>query len=202
MVADAAASFETVQAAKRGENAALEALIGRHLPALRAFVRLRADVAFRARESCSDLVQTACRQALEHLHEFEWQGEESFRHWLFALTANKLLNRVQYHRAARRDAARERADSAALQNAYSAVTTPSQDAIGVEFQVRLEAAVEQLPADYREVLLLARVVQLSHAAIAEHLGITEAAARTRLTRARARLATLLDRGPDGQRVDG
>lgn len=192
-------SRDLVLAAQRGDAPALEALIDRHLPALRAFVRLRADAAFRARESCSDLVQTSCRQALQHLQDFEWRGEDSFRNWLFALTANKLLNRRQYHRAARRDPAREAApidDSAALLAAYSAIVTPSQDVIAREFAERLEAAIDQLPASYREVLLLARVAGLSHAAIAERLGTTEAAARTRLTRARTRLATLLDLGSD------
>jgi RNA polymerase sigma-70 factor (ECF subfamily) len=190
-------SHDLVLAAQRGDTPALDVLLTRHLPALRAFVRLRADVAFRARESCSDLVQTACRQALEHLHEFEWRGEDSFRNWLFALANNKVLNRWQYHRAARRDPVREAAradDSAGLLVAYSAIVTPSEDAIAHEFAERLEAAIDQLPASYREVLLLARVAGLSHPAIAERLGVSEAAARTRLTRARARLATLLDLG--------
>jgi RNA polymerase sigma-70 factor, ECF subfamily len=191
---DVVASLETVEAAKRGESAALDTLIGRHLPAIRAFVRLQAGAAFRARESCSDLVQTACRQALANLHEFEWRGEESFRHWLFAVTANKLQNHMQYHRAACRDVAREQRDTVALRDAYCAVTTPSQDAIGHEFAERLEEAMDQLPEHYREVILLARVVELPHGAIAVHLGIREEAVRTRLVRARARLATLLDLG--------
>lgn len=195
MAADkASASQETVHAAQRGDGEALEALMARHIGALRAYVRARASPEFRAHESCSDVVQSACRQALEHLGEFEWRGEESFRRWLFALTANKLLNRVNYHRAERRDRRREAPDPAALLEAYSSVMTPSQDAIGREFTAQFEAAMDQLPENYREVLLLARVVQLSHTAIAEQLGISEELVRTRLLRARVRLAGLLDLG--------
>jgi DNA-directed RNA polymerase specialized sigma24 family protein len=53
-----------------GDQLAIEALLERHLPGLRAFVRLRAGPAVRTRESTTDVVQSACREVLAH---FDWQ---------------------------------------------------------------------------------------------------------------------------------
>lgn len=56
---------------------------------------------------------------------------------------------------------------------------------------QLESAFERLPGEYREVLLLARIVGLSRAEIGERMGRSEGAARALLFRAQARLASLL-----------
>ena len=45
--------------------ARMQRLLEEHLPRLRAFIRLRTNQAIRARESCSDLVQSVCREVLE-----------------------------------------------------------------------------------------------------------------------------------------
>ena len=50
----------------------------------------------------------------------------------------------------------------------------------------------ELPDDQREVILLARVVGLPHAIVAQEMGRTPAATRTLLSRALARLATRLE----------
>jgi RNA polymerase sigma-70 factor, ECF subfamily len=59
---------------------------------------------------------------------------------------------------------------------------------------RLEAAFARLDADYREVIVLARVVGLSHAEIAARMGRTESATWNLLARALAKLSTELERG--------
>ena len=68
-----------VAAARAGDGAAHDALLRRHRPALRAYLRARGDAQFRAREDDSDLVQSACLAAFQNLHQFEWRGPGSFR---------------------------------------------------------------------------------------------------------------------------
>ena len=85
-----------VAAVHRGDAAALDALMRRHLPDLRVFVRAKSGPQLRAQESCSDLVQTVCREALQSVERYEWRGEGSFRRWLFTLALNKLRNRADY----------------------------------------------------------------------------------------------------------
>ena len=72
-----------IERARAGSREALEALVVAHLPALRAFVRVQANRELRELESCSDLVQSACREVLADLSSFEYRGEATFRCWLY-----------------------------------------------------------------------------------------------------------------------
>jgi RNA polymerase sigma-70 factor (ECF subfamily) len=55
----------------------------------------------------------------------------------------------------------------------------------------LERALAELPEDYRQVILLTRVMNLGHATVAEQMGRSETATRSLLHRALARLARLM-----------
>ena len=185
--------------AAAGDPAAVEELLGQHLDGLRAFVRLRMGRLVRSREETVDVVQSICREVLGDLDRFEYRGAGAFRHWLYTRAENKLRDRGRFWRRERRDPAREVAGTldpgeevGALAGAASLVT-PSQHATAKEELERLEAAFAELPADYREVILLARVVGLTHAEIAERIGRSTSATWTLLSRALARLSTLLER---------
>jgi RNA polymerase sigma-70 factor (ECF subfamily) len=190
-------SLHLIAAAQAGKADALDQLLRRHLPDLRVFVRAKSGEALRHQESCSDLVQTVCREALANLDGYEWRGEGTFRHWLFSLAMNKLRNRADHYAAARRDVGRTvpgegtASQPGILAAAAARDGTPSQQAIGREAVAKFETCLDGLPELDREVILLARVVGLSHLEIAAELGIAEGAVRTRLSRALARLATLM-----------
>jgi len=195
------AGFEEIlDRARRGERDAVQALMREHLPALRAFVRLQGHAGLRARESSSDLVQTVCREVLEDLREFRGQDDVAFRHWLYTVARNKLLAKVRFHRAARRDLAREEPvptpedGSDGLLTQYGSICTPSQHAMAREEIARIEAAVDRLNEDQRQVLTLSCIVGLSHREISREIGKEEAAVRKILSRARARLGLLLALG--------
>jgi RNA polymerase sigma-70 factor (ECF subfamily) len=186
---------QLVAAAQDGDGQAADALLRRYLPVLRAFVRLRSDNMLRAREATSDLVQTACRQALQSLRQFEWRSEGSFRNWLFTMALNKIHNHRNVLLAGKRDVRREldgEAADQALGQAYGTVLTPTQELTSREGVARIEQAIDALPAAYREVVILSRVVGLSSAEIATQLDKSEGAVRVQLSRALARLAALLE----------
>jgi RNA polymerase sigma-70 factor (ECF subfamily) len=61
-----------------------------------------------------------------------------------------------------------------------------------EVQVLVRDAINRLPEDYREVVTLRDMEQLSTTEVAQTLGITEGAVRVRLHRARQALKGLLD----------
>lgn len=185
-----------VAAARRGDEAARAELLRRNLPALRAFLRLRLDPELRLRESCSDLVQSTCREVLGGLDDLDYRGEAPFRAWLFTVARNKLQERRRFHLAERRRHDRELAaqDVDALALAYSRFATASQDARARELVERLEAAFDRLPEDQREVLTMTRLAGLSTREVAAHIGRSEDATRALLGRALARLAGLIDRG--------
>ena len=188
-------SRRLVEDAQRGDAAALEALLARHYPALRAFIRLRLNSPLRQKESSSDLAQSVCRDVLVGLHGFEYRGESSFKAWLFKSALNKIRKKEVFYRALKRDIGLE----VDLQSAHAdpelsacyAPLSPSNAAAGREAVQRLEAAFEALPEDYREVLTLARIAGLSHAEIAAQMDRSVAASRVLLSRALARLASVL-----------
>jgi len=183
---------QLVAAAQDGDAQASGALLQRYLPVLRAFVRLRSDRVLREREAESDLVQTACRQALQNLGQFEWRDEGSFRHWLFALALNKIRNHRNMALAGKRDVRREQRDAdGQLGVAYATMLTPTQELASRDAIARIESAIDGLPESYREVVILSRVVGLGSAQIAERLGKSEGAVRVQLSRALARLAAAL-----------
>jgi RNA polymerase sigma-70 factor (ECF subfamily) len=183
--------------ATRGDRAAVDALLERFLPGLRAFVRLRAGAMIRAKESVSDLVQSVCREVLENVDQFRYGGEAGFRQWLYTAALRKIGRRWKYYKADKRDAAREvpldRRSSAddeesRLLEAYRSFYTPSHHAGIREELARLEDAFEKLPPDYQEVIVLARIVGLSREEIGQQMGRSEGAVRTLLSRALAQLA--------------
>jgi RNA polymerase sigma-70 factor (ECF subfamily) len=189
------------EAAARGDRAAVDALLGRYLPELRAFVRLRAGAMVRARESSSDLVQSVCREVLQHIDRFQFPSEPAFKQWLYTTALRKILNRQEYYLAQKRDALREspadsdRSSDERMMQAYRSFSTPSRQAMLREEMERIEKAFESLPEEYREVITLAHIVGLSRSEIAAQMGKSEGNVRVLLHRALAKVSSLLG-GPD------
>jgi RNA polymerase sigma-70 factor (ECF subfamily) len=185
-------SRRLVESAAEGDSVAVEALLEKHLPQLRAFLRLRMGPSLRAKESAQDLAQSACLEVLANLNRYQYQGESNFRHWLFTTALRKLKNKVEFYQAAKRDVRREITpgeDQAGVSQVYQTLLTPSQHLQHREDLEAFEAAFDRLSEDHREVVLLARIVGLSHREIAAVMGRTEAATRNLLYRALAELAS-------------
>lgn len=199
-------SRDLVKSASQGDQPAVDELLNRHLPGLRAFIRLRAGPVIRRRESASDLTQSVCREVLEHLDRFQYGDEAGFKRWLYTTALRKILNRYEYYGAEKRNFMREEAapeasshassanSSRPLSDYYRTFSTPSQHAMKQEEIERVEKAFDELSDEQREVVTLAHVVGLSRAEIAQQIGKSEGAVRTMLSRALAHLAEILDDG--------
>lgn len=185
------ASKELVENAVRGDAQARASLFGAHLAGLRAYVRSRLGPRLRARETSQDIAQSVCREALEGLPRFEYRGAGSFRAWLLRHADLRLRNKARHWGRDKRAVEREEHDSRQLERVASWLS-PSRIACTREELDRLIEALRALPSDYREVITLARVDGLSHEMIAARLGRSPLATRTLLSRALARLATLLE----------
>ncbi len=191
-------SPELLHKASRGDVEALSTLLERHLPALRAYVRLRTGQAIRAKESVSDLVQSVCREIFQYADRFQHGGEAGFKQWLYTTALRKISKRGRYYQAERRDAGREVAPPPdqshdQLLTAYASFCTPSRVVAARERVAEVEAAFDALSDDFREVIVLAKVVGLSRAEIARKIDRTEAAVGNLLYRAMAELSGILKR---------
>lgn len=185
-----------VTQATRGDENAAAVLLEQYLPRVRAFIRLRMNDALRKRESCSDLVQEVCVDLLRAQENFEYRGEAEFRSWLFQAALNKVRERQRFWMSNKRDVRREvkpavGTDSTRLSQIYLTLGTPSRQIMAEEHMQRLEAAFDELPDHYRQVVTMARVAGLPHEEIAKQLGKTVGATRQILGRALIRLGDLM-----------
>jgi RNA polymerase sigma factor (sigma-70 family) len=192
-----------VSSASQGDAVAIDVLIERHLPGLEAYVKLNARLVVHAREEHGDIVQSVCREVLENMDRFEYRGEAQFRQWLFTKAKSKLVDRLRYWQADKRDVnrdaapcrdiqhARTEADQTRYEGLKASLPTPSQYAIAREGGDLLERAFAQLSQEHREVINLSRIFGYSNREVAERLSKTEPAARQLLRRALVRLGHLM-----------
>ena len=155
------------------------------LPRLRRFALALA----RAPDAADDLVQTTCERALSNRAGFV-EGTRMDA-WLFRILRNAFIDR---HRRTRTEGVRVDIDDAPELAAEGA-----ERAADLAIEVRDAAdAIDRLPDDQREILLLVCVEELSYREAADVLGVPIGTVMSRLARARRRLADLL--GIDGSPV--
>jgi RNA polymerase sigma factor (sigma-70 family) len=180
------------QQTTEGEDSApldVQRVLQEQLGGLRAFLRARAGPVIRARLRDSDLVQAVCLEVLEHAPRAKFSNEAAFRGWLYTAALRKLVENKRRITADKRDIAREQpldqkhGDEDAPITALASAITPSMEIAGREGVKQIQEALDALPDAQREVLLLARMVGLSYAEIAEQTGRTEASCRQILRRA-------------------
>ena len=193
-------TLELVRRLADGDASAANALLERHMPGLRAWVRLNSGGVIQAQETPSDLCQSVCLEILANLDRFQYAGEGAFRVWLYTTASRKIKNRYKYWLAQKRDVHRQTPlepatpsdDDADLLHSYASICTPSQDALAREEVGRIERAFATLSEDHRQVILLARIANLPHAEVAEQMGRSEGAVRALLFRAIALLSVALE----------
>ncbi len=166
------ADQELIHKAQSGDDAALDTLLERCLPKLRAYVRLNVPPDVRARESCSDLVSSVCREVLGARDDFQYHGPEAFRAWLFQWALHKIKDRAKFFRAEKRTAKREVAlgDDSKLAALYASVGTPSAAAIANENAGLLEQAFDRLAEDDRQIISLCQIGGFPREEVARMLG--------------------------------
>ena len=182
---------QLIAGASQGDAAAVDELLLAYLPRLQAFLRLRAGRALLARESVGDLAQSVCRDVLENLDRFQYRGEENFRRWLYATAVRKIADRHEFWHAQKRDVKLEKAppagESLPLED-FLTVCTPSREAMAREELAAVQSALDRLPDEQREAILLSRVLGLSRAEVAEAMGRSEGSVRMLLCRGLATVA--------------
>ncbi len=166
-------------------------------PKLKKFVHFHSGRVIRSRECDTDIAQSVCREAVADRKQFRYGGSQGMLQWLFTRAKRKIQDRVRYHTAEKRDLARETpirtpGDSGSGPGVQLADSlTPDRIAIQGEVDRKLMEAIERLPEDYREVVMLSRFQGLSHAEIATRIGRSEVATRKLLHRALVKLASSL-----------
>jgi RNA polymerase sigma-70 factor, ECF subfamily len=160
------------------DPSAYEAMVyGYMRPLMRIARRLLRD----ENEAC-EAVQDAFVHATRALPAFD--GRSRLATWLHRIAVNESLRRIRSRRVAR--ARRERQERDAQLHARTHAP-PDRLLEAGERRRQVAAAIESLPEDFRVVVLLRDVEGLSTAEAAAILGVSDAACRIRLHRARLAL---------------
>jgi RNA polymerase sigma-70 factor (ECF subfamily) len=143
-------------------------------------------------------------EAHRRLDDYLARRPMPFRLWLRKTAYERLrMLRRRHLGAGRRAVGREalpEASSAGLANRLAAnAGSPSQALELADRVARVRRALDRLPADDRELLLMRHYEELPYGEIAVLLDVTPAAARQRHGRALLRLSRLLGDAGDGER---
>jgi len=172
---------ELVTAARGGDREAFDEIVRATYPETFALaLRLTAN-----EEDAKDVVQEAYLRAYRGLKRF--RGDASFTTWLYRITANCASTQLGRRARHRHEDLDDSGDVRDLRPDHD----PEARAEAEALRGRVAAALDGLPPRLRAVVVLRDVYDLPHEAIAAELGISEAAAKVRLHRARLRLRAQL-----------
>jgi RNA polymerase sigma-70 factor (ECF subfamily) len=178
--------MDLVQRIRQGDRAAWDELYARYHDQLLLAVRLRLGSGLRRFLTSEDIFQSVALEAFRSLSEFEYRGQGSLEAYLRTLVVNKIRDRADTFTA------KKRAGSVPLGEALAeSLAEPGPRYHDAERYERLERALNALPEDQRELIVLRKLEGLSSKEVAARLGLTDDAARKAFSRAMARLTTLL-----------
>jgi RNA polymerase sigma-70 factor (ECF subfamily) len=150
------------------------------IPALRRYAR----GLIRDRETADDIVQDCLERVVTN---WTHRRDANARSWVFAILHNLAVNRIrQEARRAGRVTIDEMPEATTAVDASQDSTLFGQDVL---------AAIEGLPPDYRSILLLVAVEDLSYAEAASVLNVPVGTVMSRLSRAREQLRLILETRP-------
>lgn len=175
-------SIELLRRVQGGEDAALDRLLERYLPALRAWASRRLPNWARDAMDTSDIVQESLLHAFRHVREFEPQHDGALQAYLRQAVRNRIRDEL---RKAEHRHRRVTLDS----QKPGAGPSPLDETIGMEAFERYEAALERLDAADREAIIARMELRQSWQEVAQALDKPSPdAARMAVTRALKRLA--------------
>ncbi len=131
-----------------------------------------------------DLVQEACVRAMRFVSSLR---DGDARPWLFAIVRNTWYSRRSMRGGSKEvagaDAGRDERPDDALD--------PEQQLVQQDTVVRVRRALDALPVEFREVILLREMEGLSYKEIADVLGVPLGTVMSRISRGRERLLAAL-----------
>ena len=163
---------------------AVHARIADELPRLRRYARALMKDPDRA----DDLVQETVVRALSKAHL--WKPDTDLRAWLFTLMHNQYVNAIR--------SAVRRGSHSSLDAALE-IGRPGNQTEHLELR-DFRAALDRLPGEQREVVLLIGLEGLKYEEVAAITGVPVGTVRSRLSRARETLREMMDAPDRGGRV--
>jgi RNA polymerase sigma-70 factor (ECF subfamily) len=175
----------------------------RYEPWLKLLAGMEIESRFQGKFSASDAVQQTLMEAWRDWDQFRGREEAQRRAWLRQILAHQLAHLARHYIGTqKRDLGREVSIDASLNQSSMRLerfevadqTSPSQLAANREQSLQLAQVLEQLPADYRQVIILRHLEELPHEEVARRMNRTPGAVRMLWMRALAELRQRIQSG--------
>ena len=150
------------------------------------------------REEAEDLAQEVFVQVFKAIETF--RGDSKLSTWIYRIAVNLCKNRAKY--LSRRhaseeddvDAMHDRAPlSAAKGVSVGDISRPDELVEGIQLEAIVKRAIDAIEPDFREVLILRDVEDMSYEEIASVTGLADGTVKSRIHRARAQLRALVEK---------
>jgi RNA polymerase sigma-70 factor (ECF subfamily) len=144
------------------------------------------------RDEAEDLAQEVFVQVFKAIGAF--RGDAKLSTWIFRIAINLSKNRTKYLARRRHDSQDhfdESTEEVPLEGPnhrpLSAIDRPDDLVSGMQLEAIVERAIAELEPEFREVLILRDVEDLSYEEIAEITGLADGTVKSRIHRARSQL---------------
>ncbi len=194
------AGFEQLLTLARGHGReALGRLLDSYRDYLTLLAKLQIDRRLQGKADAGDLVQETFVEAHRAFATFRGTSESELMGWLRKILASRLTMLIRrFYGTQRRDVRLERQLDVELERSSQMVhalarshSSPSQKAVRREEALLLADAVSRLSADFREVIILHDLEQLSLSEVAHRMGRSASSVERLWIRALAALRRLL-----------
>jgi RNA polymerase sigma-70 factor (ECF subfamily) len=178
-----------VRAAQSGDRAALDALLRRHHERILGVCRRMTGNEADAHDAAQDALIAIARG----IGRFD--GRARFSTWAYRVTTNACLDELRRRR--------RRPVAGLPDEAEAPHATPAALAAGIEVlpdRLAVDAALAELPDEFRAVVVLRDLCDLDYAEIAEALDLPPGTVRSRIARGRAQLARSLGSPHEGNQA--
>ena len=172
---------------RRKDPAAFEALVKQHQDRVYDFcMRMLAD-----REEAFDVTQEIFVSIHQHMEQFRHDAKIST--WIFRISRNHCLNRLKYLKRRGRGRSDEYGETSeqAINEAVGAPVMPDESLEASRTRALVHRAIARLDEDQRVLVVLRDIEGLAYEEIVEITELAEGTVKSRLHRAREKLAVIL-----------
>lgn len=185
--ANLSAEADFIEKLKTGEAAAFDTLVTRYSADIYALLyRITEDA-----EEAGDLTQETFLNALRAIKNF--RGEADLKTWLFRIAINESRNRFRWWKRRKRettislDTKIGESETTLGETFSSREQTPEENLLAREREEKLRRALSDLPAHFRETIVLCDIEGFSYEEIATLLQINIGTVKSRIARGREEL---------------
>jgi RNA polymerase sigma-70 factor, ECF subfamily len=195
---------ELLQHAREGDRQSREELFALCRGYLGYVARAQVESWLRVKVDASDVVQQTMLEAHRDFDRFSGKSEQEWLGWLRRILAHNVADFVRcYHGTSKRRVGREVRFRDPADTDLTGVTTgapepaandptPSQEFLRLESELRVAAALAEMPADYQEVIMLRNFQRLPFNEVAERMERSRPAVQMLWMRALKRLQEALE----------